>query len=182
MGMGMKRENIMVDIGLLVSRVSLGAYFAIAGYRKVAEEFRDGFGTFLDSGSYKTLQPAWLPDWFAIPYGFVLPWAELLFGAMLILGLLGRVSAALIFLMLLSFTMAIVEYAAWQNSDIESFLFQAFKVKDAEYLPFHPNLLILPLAFLLIMTGPGVLSIDRFIFGTGRKLKPMKPTSKPQSK
>ncbi len=42
--------------------------------------------------------------------------------------------------------------------------------------------LILPLAFLLIMTGPGVLSIDRFIFGTGRKLKPVKPTSKPQSK
>ncbi len=59
MGMGMKRENIMVDIGLLVSRVSLGAYFAIAGYRKVAEEFRDGFGTFLDGKWFVqgTLQP-----------------------------------------------------------------------------------------------------------------------------
>ena len=98
-------RQTLVDVGLLLLRVSIGLYLLLAGVGKVQGELK-GFGSFY-RGPFKSMQPEWLPNALAAPYGYVLPWAEVIVGALLILGLFGSIAAALAGLMILSFTIAL---------------------------------------------------------------------------
>ena len=96
-----------VSLMLLMNRISLGLLFVLAGVRKLLPNAEasvldkmNGFASFVAS-------KAPLPDFLGKTYGYALPWAELLFGAMLIIGLLTRWSAVLVGLMLLSFLIAL---------------------------------------------------------------------------
>jgi uncharacterized membrane protein YphA (DoxX/SURF4 family) len=94
------------DFGLFVLRVALGGYFLAAGIGKAIGEVRNGHGHFYET-SFQGLQPEWLPNALAAPYGYTLPWLEIILGLLLVIGLFGRITAAIIGLMIVSFTVAL---------------------------------------------------------------------------
>lgn len=131
------------DVVLLLNRLALGLVFLLAGIGKI----RGGVTNFVEGG-FRGLTPAWLPNWFATPYGYTVPFAETIFGGLLILGLFGRLTAGVLTLMLTSFTIA---------------LYVAGKAGGSG--PIHPNIVYIALALLLATIGPGKLSADGLCCG-----------------
>lgn len=129
----------LLGLVLLLNRLSLGLFFLLAGI----EKFKSGVEVFY-KGSYLSLRPVWLPDWFSVPYGHAVPFIEVLLGAGLILGFFGRATAGLASLILLSFTIALQQAGM-------------FFPKAG---PFHTNVILFTLALLLAMVGPGGFSVD----------------------
>lgn len=132
-----------MNASILLARASLGIYFVIAGYNKVTGP---GIAAFAKGAS--AMLPAWMPPALGNAYLMALPIVEVLAGAMLVIGLLGRLSAGLISLMLISIIIAL----------------NAFKDADAPNRPFHANFVMLGLALVLTTVGPGGFSVDRFLF------------------
>lgn len=124
---------------IFFNRIALGWFMLFAGWNKVVLEWNEGFGTFLN-GSFQNRSPSWLPGFFATPYGYALPWLELIFGALLFLGLWGRGSAIINFLVLLSIGIALIG--------------------TGEFFPRHHVMVFIPIALLLSCTGPGKYSLD----------------------
>lgn len=124
------------DVGLLLMRLSLGAFFALAGLRKI----QMGVGEFVQ-GPYQRNVPEWLPGFIATPYGYALPFAELLLGLTLMAGIFSRISAVLVSMMLVSFMIAATGLGH-------------------ERYPFHPNVIYLSVALALAFMSPGKLSLD----------------------
>ncbi|XAL99368.1 DoxX family protein [Phycisphaeraceae bacterium D3-23] len=149
----MKTYNPGTHLGLLLTRIALGLYLLLAGWGKLMGEFSNGFGSFY-AGGFTKMSPDWLPLWFGKPYGYALPWLEVLVGAMLILGLLTRFFSAGGFLMLASFTAVKVISADHITG-----------IGENEQGVFTPNYIMTVVYFLLIFTGAGALSLDRLFFG-----------------
>ncbi len=147
-----KLEAKLTPLALLLTRLTLGGYLAAAGVYKSLGEIENGLGHFY-STKFAGLQPAWLPDALAAPYGYALPWLEIIVGVMLILGLFGRLAAALTGLMILSFTIALAMKMGVraQPADAPS--------------PFSANYIQIAACFLLACIGPGALSLDRLLRG-----------------
>jgi uncharacterized membrane protein YphA (DoxX/SURF4 family) len=102
------------------------------------------------------LAPSWLPEFFMRPYGYALPYAEVLFGVLLMLGLFGRTTATFIALMLLSIIIAQMTVGGF---------FHGTTVPG----PYHANLLFFTLTLWLIATGPGAISLDGIWFKRNKK-------------
>ncbi len=151
----MSNAGAAAGLILLLNRVALGGYFFLAGVGKVRGGL-DGWMT-----GYKSMMPAWLPGWAGLPYGWFIPFGEVIFGAMLIVGLFTRTSALVITGMIGSFTIA---------------LWGAGKFFDGPG-PFHANVLMITLGLLLAMSGAGRFSVDAFVFGWKSKsvMKTMAP-------
>jgi uncharacterized membrane protein YphA (DoxX/SURF4 family) len=126
---------------LLLGRASLGLYLLLAGVGKI----RGGVEEFYKNG-FLPLKPPWLPEWFASPYGHAVPFMEVLVGAMLILGWVGRLWALFAVLAITSFTIAVYEAGMF------------FKGAG----PFHVNVILIALALILVAAGPGRISVDGF--------------------
>jgi len=146
-------------VGLVATRIALGGYFTLAGFGKVRGELSQGLGTFRNSDSFLALQPAWLPDIFATPYGLVLPWAEVAIGITLAVGFFTRISAALTLGMLVSFTIVLMSAAGLSGGSPG---------------PFHPNVFMILIAATLIGAGGYAFALDQFL--------QRKPSSKPAIK
>lgn len=146
------KKGWLTDLSLMLVRGTVGLYLCLAGIAKVRGELENGLGSFFN-GPFTAMQPSWLPSWFSAPYGYALPWAEVVVGALLALGLLSRVMAAGTFLMLLSFTIAL---AMMHGIDAQP---------DGPPGPFSANYIQVSAAFLLIWSGPGRWSLDRFVLG-----------------
>lgn len=131
---------------IALNRVLLGLYLLLAGYSKIS----GGIGQFYQT-AFLGLKPAWLPEWFASPYGHAVPVLELLVGLMLVVGFRGRIAAWLAALMIGSFTIALASAGKLSGPG-----------------PFHTNFLIITLALWLAVSGPGPLSIDRVWRGPRR--------------
>ncbi len=131
---------------ILLNRLSLGLYFAIAGWNKLLGEFRNGLGSFYRGDGFQGLQPLWLPDWIASPYGYALPWLELILGVLLVIGLFGRLAAMGIALVLASIAMAMLSKGTFFGDGP----------------PFHHTGVFFTLAVMLMLVGPGGFSIDAF--------------------
>lgn len=100
------KATTATNLGSFALRVTLGLYMGLAGLGKVQGELNNGIGSFY-SGAFKGLQPDWLPNFFAAPYGYALPWLELAVGGLLVLGLFTRYVAIAGLVMLISFTAAL---------------------------------------------------------------------------
>ena len=100
------------------------------------------------AGTFKAMTPSWLPEAVAKPYGYALPYAEIVVGAMLIFGVFGRLAGWLTFLMLASFTTA---------------LMVKLGLAGGSKGPFHSNIILATLALLLAMAGPGRYSLDAML-------------------
>lgn len=135
-------------LGLFVLRVSVGLYMLLAGVGKVQAEIKDGLGTFAN-GPFSSLQPSWLPDGLGLPYGYVLPWLEVLIGLFLIVGFYTRLTALAGMGMLASFTIALI--IAFDTISA---------VEPGDPYPFSPNYIQCAAYLLLALVGAGAWSID----------------------
>ena len=159
-------------IGIFLSRVLLGLYFALAGLAKIGGELRDAdgrlaanFGAFYRGPAYQGLEPSFLPEALSAPYGYALPWAELVIGLLLLLGLFTRIMGLLTFLMLVSFLVA-----------------QIF-TNGLDGLapgpgPFNTNFILAALSLIFVFSGPGRLALDHVI-GRNRR-RAATPERKPK--
>lgn len=138
-----------VQAAILLSRALLGLYFALAGLNKILTDVSEGVGTFYNE-SFLSLKPAFLPEVFAAPLGYALPYLEILFGLGLLLGLYTRLCALVVAGMLLMFTTALI----LANDNIAG----------GGAGPFHVNIVLLSIPVLVLAAGPGRWSLDR-LFG-----------------
>jgi uncharacterized membrane protein YphA (DoxX/SURF4 family) len=136
------------SLGLLAARVPLGVYFVIAGFNKLAGD--SSLKSFVD-GNIGSV-PNWFPEALGQAYLYSLPFAEIIVGLALVLGLFGRFAGLLASLMLASFIIAITG------------------IKH-EKLPFQPNAIFLGTALLVMLAGPGGISVDQMIWGKGKAKK-----------
>ena len=128
---------------LLLNRVSMGLYFLIAGVNKLRPTDEAGLTEKLSAfAAYVvTSAPSWLPEALARAYGYALPFAEILAGALVVIGLAGRWAAAVMSLILVSITAG--------HTGLTD-----------EGKPFHANVVFLTLVILLAVVGPGRISLD----------------------
>src|SRR5205085_4035084 len=94
--------------GLLLARVPLGLYFIAAAIQKFRME--KGVAGFVEYSM--PLATKYMSDSLARNYLTTLPYAEIVLGLFLIAGLLTRFTAAMLALMLISFTIALGGAAA----------------------------------------------------------------------
>jgi len=122
------RENKLVDIAFMSLRAALGAIFIVHGVSK----FNPGFAGFLTG-------PLGFPPEMQIPLAL----AETVPGILLIFGVLTRISASLLSIVMLG---------------------AIFYVKQASYLigdgGFELDLILLAACLLIIVAGPGRVSIS----------------------
>jgi uncharacterized membrane protein YphA (DoxX/SURF4 family) len=129
------------SLGLLLARLPVGAFFILAGYQKV---FAVGVNNFAAANLLNV--PAYMPPGFASKYLHALPYAEIVVGSLLVLGLLTRLTALVTSAMIVSFIVAVTG------------------VKHSQ-LPFHPNLIYVGVTLMLFLAGPGRISLDGLMFG-----------------
>lgn len=134
-------QKSLMDLVLLLNRLALGMYVLLAGVHKITQE--GGVAQFYRV-TFLGMKPAWLPVWFAAPYGYALPFLEITVGALLALGALGRWPAGVMSLMIASFTIALYEKGQFYSGPG----------------PYHVNVVFFTLALLLTMTGHGAISLD----------------------
>lgn len=121
--------------GPIVIRLTLGAYFIAAGFLKL-----DNPTAFVQ----EVQKFAILPEPLATLYGILLPYAEILAGGLLLLGLWTTLAAILSCLMLVSFIIALKLFP------------------DPTSALFNKDVLVLGGAASLLWSGPGFFSIDYF--------------------
>ena len=134
-----------LEASILLARVLMGAYFMLAGIAKARGELTVEFGNFYKN-AYQPMQPWFVPDFIGIPMGYTLPWIEIVLGLLLIVGLLTRISAALIALLIVSFTIALIMAKGGISGGAPG--------------PFHPNFIMIAVCVIVIAMGPGRWSID----------------------
>ena len=127
-----------MSLGLLLVRIPFGLFFFLAGYGKIA----GGVDKF--AGAMIGHVPSYMPVAFGNFYLHALPFVELLSGAMIVLGAFTRVAAILQALLLISFMMAM-----------------GIKAPSG---PFHYNFVMLGIALMIALIGPGAWSIDQPLF------------------
>jgi putative oxidoreductase len=139
---------------LLAVRVYLGLVFIIACWHKIMAP-----GTFaLDVATYQFL-PLWAVNGFAL----VLPWVELLAGAMLILGFRTRAAALLILCMMLSFIVALL-WALHLGLDMSCGCFASQAATEDD--PISRHTMVRDMAWFLMALY--VLTLDRAPLGLDR--------------
>jgi len=153
-----KRYPTMAQsLGLFFARIPVGAFFVVAGFRKffVSGKFdlKGGLDAFVNMGT--GMVPHWVPPNLGHIYLTAVPFTEVVLGALLVLGFLGRFVAALLSLMLISFMIAVPPHLSGRISDSINF-------------PFNPSLIYLGVTLAIVFCGPGRLSIDGLLFGPRR--------------
>ena len=120
--------------GPLLIRLSLGAYFILAGLSKLDN---------LEGFVVEVKKLAILPEPFATLYGTLLPYIEIGGGSFLILGIWTTLAAIIISLLLASFVFAFGIFP--NNTDL-----------------FNKDLILLAASLSLMYSGAGAFSIDQF--------------------
>lgn len=141
------------SIGLLLARVPLGLYFVMAAIQKFRMD--KGVAGFVEYSL--PMATKYMSDSLARNYLNALPYAEFVLGLFLIAGLLTRFTAAIIALLLVSFTIAIGPAMAMGQLD------------EHVKLPFHPNFVYIGTALALMLCGPGWISVDGMLFRPRRR-------------
>ena len=144
----MESENSrsrLSQVAHLLGRLALGWFFVLVGWSKVVSEWKDGLGSFYRSDTFQGRAPGWLPELIAMPYGYALPWAELVLGALLMLGLFTRWAAGLVTFLLLTIAIALLG--------------------TGELFPRHHVLIFFPLGLILWQAGADRLTLDAVIRG-----------------
>lgn len=131
---------VEAEVARGVMRVALGWFLFHQGWGKVVQETSEGLGSFYRGNQFQNNNPDWLPGLIAAPYGYALPWLELTFGALLILGLFNRASAGIATLIFLSIALA------WLDA--------------GNLIPRHMLMIYVPLGAWFFFAGPGRFSLD----------------------
>lgn len=126
---------------LLLNRLTLGLYVAAAG---AGQLFRIFSGEFVKN-SFIHLRPTWLPPVLDRPLDYVIPAAAIICGILMALGLFTRIAAIGITIVAAIVTEALVEHHGLSGGGT---------------VWVHHNFVLITLALLLAMVGPGLWSLD----------------------
>jgi uncharacterized membrane protein YphA (DoxX/SURF4 family) len=137
------KSETSVNLGLLLARVPMGIVFVVAGVMKL----QGGVEQFVRSQIGNV--PHWAPRAWGEGYLHALPFVEIAVGAMLILGLFGRLAG---------FVGALV---------VLSIIIGSTGVFATGYL-FHANVIYMGLLLAVLLIGPGRLSLDGLMFRRGK--------------
>jgi putative oxidoreductase len=137
-------QKTRADFALLVLRVPFGLFLLLAGWAKI----KMGVGAFATAAAATI--PSYMPHSLGNAYLHAVPFAEIIVGACLIIGLLGRFAALIATLMLISFTIAVTG------------------LKD-DPKPFNANVIYIAIALALALIGPGRMSLDALFPHRGSK-------------
>jgi len=129
----------LLDVFLLLNRLTLGWYVLSAGWEKLHDELTKGIGTYLATSGFQN-RGALLPPALAAPFGYAWPWAEVIVSVLMILGLFGR-------------------WAALVNA-IMLFLITITLIFTGELFPRHHADVFCTMALTLFALGPGKYSLD----------------------
>jgi uncharacterized membrane protein YphA (DoxX/SURF4 family) len=129
-------SDLSSNLGLLLARIPLGLYFAMAGWAHFQTQ---NFAT-----QYVAALPNWMPPEAGKGYSTVLPFLEMAVGALLLLGLTARFGG-----MLAAMITGMVIAAA------------GFKLYPD---PGHQMLVIFGLSILMLCLGGGKFTLDNFLF------------------
>ena len=140
------------EVSKFLARVTLGWFLLHQGWGKVVQDWTGGPGTFYQGNQFQNNSPDWVPAFFLAPYGYALPWLELTFGALLMLGIWNRFSAGISTLIFLSILIA------WLDA--------------GNLLPRHMLMIYTPLAAWYFFSGPGRFSLDTFLENRKRAAGP----------
>ena len=121
----------------------MGWFFLHAGWGKVLGEFRHGFGSFYQSSGFQSRNPGFIPDFIVAPYGYLLPWAELIFGVLLLIGFLHRIATGAILFMLVTIAIGLLS--------------------AGDLFPRHLVMVFIPMALVLFLQGPGAWNTDKYL-------------------
>ena len=127
----------MLNLILVLNRLTLGMMFALAGLHKV---FQVGMGDFYKF--FESIKPEGVP----MVFGYLLPFVEIVAGLALVAGFFARTASTLIVLMLLSFIIG-MGISFWPQKGP----------------PFDSNVILFTLALWLTLAGPGAWSADAAI-------------------
>lgn len=139
------------NVGLLLARVSLGAYLALLGYEQVSR----GVSNF--AAAHKRAMAAWLDPNYAEVFLTMYPVIHVAAGVMLALGVLTRVSAFLLSATLLIFMLCVQGLTRGNGPG-----------------PFDPNWIFLAVGIALLTNGGGQFTLPALL---GKKPAPP-PTAK----
>ena len=131
-------SDLSNNLGLLLARIPLGLYFALAGYAHFTTQ---NFAT-----QYVAALPTWMPSEAGKGYSSMLPFLEMAVGGLLILGLTTRVGG-----LLAAVITGLLVAAAGFSLDPNA---------ANKLLP----LIVLGLSILLLCTGGGKFTLDNFLF------------------
>ncbi len=134
------RSPVPAEIARALARVALGWFLFHQGWGKAVRDWTDGAGSFYRGNQFQNSNPEWLPTLIAAPYGYALPWVELVAGALLLVGAFNRLSAGVATLVFLSIAVA------WLDA--------------GNLLPRHMLMVFAPLGAYFFFTGPGRFSLD----------------------
>lgn len=153
------QERTPRPLGWLVLpvRVALGALFVFAGVMKLQDPQAFAFSI----KAFKMLPES--GDHLVVLAALALPWAEVLAGAMLVLGLWGRAAALVIFAMLLVFLGGMISVIA-RGMNVECTCFGKYEFPCSGAIgPCHlvRNGVLAAGALLCVLAGPGPLAIDK---------------------
>lgn len=140
------RSSGPASVGLLLGRIPLGLFFVMAGILK----FYYGLDEFIKSSLPDAMK--FLPEHLARGFLNALPFVEITIGVLLIVGLLTRIAAGIMALLLLSFTIGKTHLNGVGGG------------------PFHYNIVYLGLALAIMLVGPGWFSIDGILFRPRRRV------------
>lgn len=140
------------EVAKALARVALGWFLLNQGWGKVVQDLTEGAGSFYRGDQFQNSNPEWLPTVISAPYGYALPWIELVAGALLLLGAFNRVSAGVATFVLLSIAVA------WLDA--------------GNLLPRHMLMVFAPLGAYFFFAGPGRFSVDAALASRkGRELQ-----------
>lgn len=142
-----------------VLRLTLGGLFILAGFTKLQNPaiFAGAINKF-DLGIYQIGGESLLGV-----LAFSIPWAEIIIGTLLILGLWTRAAAACLTGLLIAFTIGIISVIS-RGKAVDCGCFGQLKLfcGNADIGPCHiiRNAVMLAVALLILWLGPGLLSLD----------------------
>ena len=129
-------SDLSSNLGLLLARVPLGLYFALAGYAHFKTQ---NFAT-----QYVAALPTWMPPEAGKGYSSVLPFVEMAVGGLLLLGLTTRLGG-LLAAVITGVVVAAAGFRLYPDSG-------------------HQMLVMLGLSILLLCLGGGRFTLDNFLF------------------
>jgi uncharacterized membrane protein YphA (DoxX/SURF4 family) len=129
-------SDLSSNLGLLLARVPLGLYFALAGYAHFKTQ---NFAT-----QYVAALPTWMPPEAGKGYSSVLPFVEMAVGGLLLLGLTTRLGG-LLAAVITGVVVAAAGFKLYPDSG-------------------HQMLVMLGLSILLLCLGGGKFTLDNLLF------------------
>jgi uncharacterized membrane protein YphA (DoxX/SURF4 family) len=133
------KSDLSSNFGLLLARIPLGLYFALAGYAHFKTQ---NFAT-----QYAAALPAWMPSEAGRGYSSVLPFVEMAVGGLLLLGLTTRLGGML---------------AAGITALLIAGMGLSFETNPNSTQ--YQMLMMVGLSILMLCLGGGKFTLDNFLF------------------